>query len=364
MRGYDNRVRSTPRSPIVYKNIPELIHYEEVIKVEDPGISDLLQFGELLGPENQNQHDHLCSMLFYDETVSKRGQMEVIAVPFIEGTHKFTTINQALDVVRFLKHMHEKGYVHGDIRGFNLIASDQEGASQPIDFDFGGRVSESEEDSVKYPPGYIPEPGDGIRPGEPGQPIKKEHDVRSLISVLFGYHDITPDRAELTLMTCRCTEEESLSQEKILKGLDLLHDKSPVLAYTTMKQVEDAFVTIKASVLELNRKLAEKGKQEVTIAFVPSTLWGYDERLLAHEGPKFGCSIQPKDDESKSAKTIASGTRKTTGQQGTPWGAQYTPAIKVKSPQKGAKFRKTGTTSRFGRVRSDVENRSASVPKN
>ena len=89
-----------------------------------------------------------------------------------------------------------KGNVHGDIRAFNIVFGDDKNsdAAALIDFDFGGR-----ENTVKYPPGYVPALGDGVRIGEPGGKITKEHDIRALVHVLGRLHDVSEEESVLNM---------------------------------------------------------------------------------------------------------------------------------------------------------------------
>jgi hypothetical protein len=76
--------------------------------------------------------------------------------------------------------MHEEGYVHGDIRCFNIVFG-----KGLIDFDFGGRI-----ESAKYPPGYQDSLRDGERLGSAGATITKWHNWFALIHVIFRLHDL------------------------------------------------------------------------------------------------------------------------------------------------------------------------------
>ena len=170
-----------------------------VLNVVDGGSGEILEFGKVSGQS-------ALSMLFCDEDTTKRGQVEVIAVPFRNGSHKWTSIGQAIQVVKWLGDMHKEGCVHGDIRGLNLIFSD-ENESVPIDFDFGGRLA----DEVKFPPGYATILHDGSRYGcKGGAPITINNDFRALKYVLVNLH---------RLKNARETERELLVQAKDMDDL-------------------------------------------------------------------------------------------------------------------------------------------------
>jgi hypothetical protein len=105
------------------------------------------------------------------------GQLKVIAIPFIEGSHCPQNKEQLVYVAKFLKTMHDQGFVHGDIRLLNIVFTANPSDSQLIDFDFGGR---EDDNSLVYPPGYKRILEDGERVGIAHQRIMKWHDVKAL----------------------------------------------------------------------------------------------------------------------------------------------------------------------------------------
>ena len=114
-----------------------------------------------------------------------RGKVEVIAVPFVDGGHICKNVEQALMIVRSLKELHDAGFVHGDIRGLNVVFS-HDSSAQFIDYDFGGKRGE-----VNYPPGYKCCLLDGYRvSAEEEKPIEVAHDVKALVFVLTNIHRV------------------------------------------------------------------------------------------------------------------------------------------------------------------------------
>ena len=78
-----------------------------------------------------------------------------------------------LPIISELEKLHNDGFVHGDIRGFDTVFTDQEGQGWLIDFDFGGKESEA---TTAYPFGYKRTLDDGFRPGFEGKRIEYWHD--------------------------------------------------------------------------------------------------------------------------------------------------------------------------------------------
>ena len=91
-------------------------------------------------------------------------------------------------VISQLEALHSKGFVHGDIRGFNVVfcATDEEGWL--IDFDFGGQPGR------KYPKGYRTALDDGLRLGDAKGETKilPWHDWFALGTLLFSIHKMLP----------------------------------------------------------------------------------------------------------------------------------------------------------------------------
>jgi serine/threonine protein kinase len=64
--------------------------------------------------------------------LERRGQLLVLSSPRIPGQHYATSVQQLLDAVNELENLHAAGYVHGDIRAYNIIFSDS--GARLIDF--------------------------------------------------------------------------------------------------------------------------------------------------------------------------------------------------------------------------------------
>jgi hypothetical protein len=96
-------------------------------------------------------------------------------------------------VVEHLEQLHGAGYVHGDIRCFNMALGPKKGGL--IDFDLGGKLQEGETaDMLRYPYGYNQALSDGARLGRAEEPITKYHDVYALTKAIFACHVFRPNR--------------------------------------------------------------------------------------------------------------------------------------------------------------------------
>jgi hypothetical protein len=115
------------------------------------------------------------------------GVMVVISIPFVDGRHFALAIEDFIPVIKFLQKMHAAGYVHGDIRCFNIVFG-----KCLIDFDFGGKAR-----AVTYPDGYVKELRDGYRIGKEGHKITPWHDWFALIKAMFEFHRLKPLRIAL-----------------------------------------------------------------------------------------------------------------------------------------------------------------------
>jgi hypothetical protein len=120
--------------------------------------------------------------------------LKVIATPFRPGKHFAQKPEAFIPVIEALEKLHDKGLVHGDIRGFNVVF--HEGISKPkgylIDFDFGGQHQ-----SREYPEGYVLILADGVRcvdneDNTSRKVIRQWHDWFALGRLIFVIHELEP----------------------------------------------------------------------------------------------------------------------------------------------------------------------------
>ena len=107
---------------------------------------------------------------------------QILQYPFQQGSHTASSVQQAQTIARQLENLHRLGFVHGDIRGGNLIFGDK---SVIIDFDFASPRGSA------YPNGYTTE---GLGDAERHPAAKNldaimdpSHDIFSLHSILKQY---------------------------------------------------------------------------------------------------------------------------------------------------------------------------------
>ena len=187
LRSYDSRFRQTNRSPVIYLS-PECrnIVGKNVTKVlqlpEEDATADANEF-DSLGVTNSSTYDYS----FWNK--SKGRTLLVIATPYRHGSHVADKPKAFLPLISQLEELHEKGFVHGDIRAFNTVFGKDEDEGWLIDFDFGGKQSQS-----KYPKGYRPclYDGDRIRDAENESEILKWHDWYALGRLIFHIHRLRP----------------------------------------------------------------------------------------------------------------------------------------------------------------------------
>jgi serine/threonine protein kinase len=124
-----------------------------------------------------------------------KGELQVISTTYYDGVHYTTHPLHFLPIINHLESLHSQGFVHGDIRAYNMVLPrDAANASAGkvddgwlIDFDYGGTA-----DIVKYPKGYKPVLADGVRPGKAGKPITIMDDWMSLFSLILKKYDFIP----------------------------------------------------------------------------------------------------------------------------------------------------------------------------
>ena len=188
LRSYDTRVRSTYRSPELYKDQHLCNDTKIIIRLKDCGSLKVQEFGDGGFADGK-----VFSTLF---SSSRRGMVEIIQIAFHNGSHACTHIEQAIAVAKSLQDLHQKQFVHGDIRALNMVFTTQKGPKTGdtsyggylIDFDFGGRLGAKTGSGPLYPCGYKQLLTDGKRRGRGGQSITKSDDVSALFDVFLKKH--------------------------------------------------------------------------------------------------------------------------------------------------------------------------------
>jgi hypothetical protein len=124
-------------------------------------------------------------------THSGNRTLRIIALPYKKGAHVATKPTHFIPVIDQLKELHAAGFVHGDIRAFNTVFSDQAGQGGLIDFDFSGIPGHA------YPQGYVQHLPDGRRQGNgKGRGIHDKlrywHDWFALGQLIFFLYILSP----------------------------------------------------------------------------------------------------------------------------------------------------------------------------
>ena len=113
------------------------------------------------------------------------GTLLITAFPYKRGMHYASRPVDFIPVIDALKKLHDCGYVHGDIRGFNVLFGGNGGL---INFDFG------EIPGKPYPKGYRQSLTDGMRlgtddAGQTDNQLHFYHDWYALGKLMFSFHE-------------------------------------------------------------------------------------------------------------------------------------------------------------------------------
>jgi Lipopolysaccharide kinase (Kdo/WaaP) family len=179
---FDDRYRQTYRSPDLWlakvQNKPggcapwlKKLKVEKILEVEEPHAPELNK-EYTLGTVNSGPVRYGC------------GKVLVLRYDYIEGAHVPKSLYSFVSVAKQLKEMHDRDYVHGDIRAYNMVFGQTQNDADKawlIDFDFSGK-----ENGKCYPPGYSSLLVDlvGRRAGEPDKPLEKKDDWTDLLAVM------------------------------------------------------------------------------------------------------------------------------------------------------------------------------------
>ena len=197
-------MRYTERRPDLYEECPNIKPVETVLHIVDTPTKDgavVLKFGQKEPghqeqPANINEPDWLWQY---------QGQLKVIATKFYKGVHYATLPEHYLPIVAHLKELHTGGFVHGDIRAFNMVLDyddkdeNNNYTGHLIDFDFGGEINENYVPQMTdngyinpvYPSGYRHHLEDGFRLDLPGGQITESPDWYALSTIIFDLYKLT-----------------------------------------------------------------------------------------------------------------------------------------------------------------------------
>jgi serine/threonine protein kinase len=174
-----------------------------------------------------------------------RGSFSVLSVPYHPGRHWARDISEFIPVLKQLRNMHERGFVHGDIRCCNTVFAGANGGHL-IDFDLGGNVAG--QNPPRFPANYVFHLPDGDRLDRPNAAISTMDDVYAMPQVVLRFHDIqrpplhfgvgeskpsedATERANLPQHKQKLEEEIAvLWREKELRTFDVWEDDDPEAA--------------------------------------------------------------------------------------------------------------------------------------
>ncbi|KAG7358018.1 RIO1 family protein [Nitzschia inconspicua] len=172
LRCYDNRAWKTDRNPEIY--LSGVVGAAEVV-FGDTNFGN--HYVDATEPPNP-----------FEELWTRSSQdILIIAVPYRDGRHYAESPADFLPIIDQLQALHKAGFVHGDVRAYNIVFKDDK-EGWLIDFDFGGKS-----DVQTYPKGYQSALSDGKRMGTEGEVITKHPDWFALGTLMFTIHKIPED---------------------------------------------------------------------------------------------------------------------------------------------------------------------------
>jgi hypothetical protein len=234
-------LRATQRRPLLYLAQDEaqksvIFPREEAAQTVLTAPNDATNALEFGDPLSEDFELHRRDWLW-----TGRGKLLVIGTRYRHGRHHAEKPTEFLPIIEHLEYLHGRGYVHGDIRAFNMVlGGSTEARADPvdaavgiaedtgsgglvgmrrflkdtfnrvfraestsgndgsvgfnadkgslIDFDFGGEQGEM----TKYPQGYKQDLPDGLRIGQEGKVIQYKDDWYALGQVIFRCHKFCP----------------------------------------------------------------------------------------------------------------------------------------------------------------------------
>ena len=192
-RSYDTRLRPTERRPDLY--LKSNVFGNDC----DPIAKSVLKI-----------YDRDCVKVERDQIGSDidwlwdyKGELHIISTAYHDGVHYASNPLHFFPIITHLVSLHSQGFVHGDIRAYNMVllpredtaAANESGGKEDegwlIDFDYGSKTN-----VVTYPWGYKRSLADGLRPGKADQQITIRDDWRSLFGLILYRYDFLPKKGD------------------------------------------------------------------------------------------------------------------------------------------------------------------------
>jgi serine/threonine protein kinase len=320
LRSYDTRLRQTSRSPDLYLDAKVKKTYGEVPEKE------LMQkeFGKVPNEELMQQDDlptlgrsilYLAKKSFeakdpvvrnfgYTSDIQQiaeetqqywlwdnYGKLQLIETAFLEpkqlNVHEAQRPGDFIPIINHLLHLHEQGFVHGDIRAFNMVFNGNDG--KLIDFDLSGKVGERQ-----YPLGYKSELPDAFRCGHSLNLIEKHHDWYALGSVIFTFHKF---RESANIGQHDFQEPANLGQhDKLLLEIKKISDRfdyleSVMVSSEALVLLEDG---IRSMVRDLKKVLNQLDSEKWTCKAAKGLYFYYHRNNIKGIDPATGSPIMVK----------------------------------------------------------------------
>ena len=190
LRSNDTRLRACNLSPEIYLN-------ENCANIVSEGACIGLKVRDRVGTTTDNDTSPLNDSSAQNSfgirrswPLSQKTLIHVVSTPYREGAHVAMRPKHFLPVIAQLQDLHGLGFVHGNIRAFNTIFSNEvDFPAYLISFDLGGQHGKA-----TYPKWYHGLFGDGLSIGVGGKPIMKWHDWYALGQLMFSIHKIAPPK--------------------------------------------------------------------------------------------------------------------------------------------------------------------------
>jgi hypothetical protein len=221
LRSYDSRFRPTARRSDLY-DVDVVVPGAERICL----LPDKAGQGHARPRSGEKPKESIVKEQRRNHLFDFSGALEIIASPFLVGKHYASSPDDFIPVVKALQDLHTNGYVHGDIRCFNIIFG-----VGLIDFDFGGKVGSTEQ-APTYPEGFnfslVSQ--DGYRHlREVGGFITMQDDAYAMTKVIFHCHDfLPPEKSSSADIDIDFREKKSvLSDTSFLAGRSEVDKASP-----------------------------------------------------------------------------------------------------------------------------------------
>jgi hypothetical protein len=244
------------------------------LDIKDESTTEIVEFG--VNSENDNPSDILPQI---SPLWKFSGKLLIISTPYRKGVHYATHPGQFIPIIEALERLHLNGFVHGDIRAYNMVHGEYDEETEKwlgwlIDYDLGGKAYE-----VTYPIGYKTDLADGAGRGTAKFTISMADDWRALYTLmpyLYEWEFPTVDEKE------QLKREANFALQGLTEAISLSIEAAEGINGQTAEEFRNPLIT------EIAYNMKEYISHLVQFHYIPKLAKNFKRNLMMNNFISFG----------------------------------------------------------------------------